>query len=53
VGALALGAVLASDAPIEVNDDLRRVLIGLNAAKGAGERLKAKGGTSAAANRRP
>jgi acetyl-CoA C-acetyltransferase len=37
---IAGGADTASDAPIAVNDDLRRILIDLNAAKTAQERLK-------------
>jgi acetyl-CoA C-acetyltransferase len=40
---IAGGVDTTSDAPIEVNDELRKVLIGLNAAKGAGERLKLLG----------
>ena len=37
------GSDTASDAPIEVNDDLRHVLIEMNAAKSAGERVKLLG----------
>jgi acetyl-CoA C-acetyltransferase len=40
---IAGGADTASDAPIEINDDLRRVLLDLNAAKSAGERMKLLG----------
>ena len=40
---IAGGADTASDAPIEINDDLRRVLLDLNAAKGMGERVKLVG----------
>ena len=37
------GVDTTSDAPIEVNDDLRRVLLDLNAAKTAGDRVKLLG----------
>ena len=40
---IAGGADTASDAPIEVNDDLRRVLVDINAAKSAGARVKLLG----------
>jgi acetyl-CoA C-acetyltransferase len=40
---IAGGVDTTSDAPIEVNDDLRRVLLDINAAKGAGERVKLLG----------
>jgi acetyl-CoA C-acetyltransferase len=40
---IAAGVDTTSDAPIEVNDDLRRVLLDLNAAKSAGERMKLLG----------
>jgi acetyl-CoA C-acetyltransferase len=40
---IAGGVDTASDAPIEVNDDLRRVLIDVNAAKSTGERVKLLG----------
>jgi acetyl-CoA C-acetyltransferase len=40
---IAGGADTASDAPIEINDDLRRVLIDINAAKSAGARVKLLG----------
>jgi acetyl-CoA C-acetyltransferase len=40
---IAGGVDTTSDAPIEINDDLRKVLIGLNAAKSAGERVKLLG----------
>ncbi|MQA10013.1 MAG: acetyl-CoA C-acetyltransferase [Pseudonocardiaceae bacterium] len=38
--AIAGGADTTSDAPLEVNDDLRRLLIKLNSARSVGERLK-------------
>jgi acetyl-CoA C-acetyltransferase len=38
--AIAGGVDTASDAPLALNDDLRRVLVGLNAAKSLGARLK-------------
>src|ERR671916_1489145 len=37
---IAGGVDTTSDPPIEVNDDLRRVLVQINAAKGAGDRVK-------------
>ncbi|HET6499954.1 MAG TPA: acetyl-CoA C-acetyltransferase [Amycolatopsis sp.] len=37
--AIAGGVDTASDAPLALNDDLRRILVGLNAAKSLGERL--------------
>ena len=37
------GVDTTSDAPIEVNDDLRRVLLALNSARSVGERLKLLG----------
>jgi acetyl-CoA C-acetyltransferase len=37
------GVDTTSDAPIEVNDDLRRVLLELNSARSAGERVKLLG----------
>jgi len=40
---IAGGADTTSDAPLEVNDDLRRVLLDLNAAKGVGERVRLLG----------
>src|SRR3954467_2257118 len=40
---IAGGVDTTSDAPIEVNDDLRRVLMDFNAAKSAGERVKLLG----------
>jgi acetyl-CoA C-acetyltransferase len=40
---IAGGADTTSDAPIEVNDDLRRVLLEANAAKSAGDRVKLLG----------
>jgi acetyl-CoA C-acetyltransferase len=40
---IAGGVDTASDAPIEINDDLRRVLLEMNAAKGVGERVKLMG----------
>ena len=40
---IAGGVDTASDAPIEVNDDLRRVLIDANAAKSVGDRVKLLG----------
>jgi len=40
---IAGGVDTTSDAPIEVNDDLRRVLLDLNAAKSAGDRVKLLG----------
>jgi acetyl-CoA C-acetyltransferase len=40
---IAGGADTASDAPIELNDDLRRVLLDANAAKSVGERVKLLG----------
>src|ERR671925_2432211 len=40
---IAAGADTTSDAPIEVNDDLRRVLLEANAAKSIGERVKLLG----------
>jgi acetyl-CoA C-acetyltransferase len=40
---IAGGADTASDAPIEINDDLRRVLLDINAAKSAGDRVKLLG----------
>src|ERR687888_1400065 len=40
---IAAGVDTTSDAPLEVNDDLRRVLLDLNAAKGMGERVKLVG----------
>src|ERR687895_760796 len=40
---IASGADTTSDAPIEVNDDLRRVLLEANAAKSAGDRVKLLG----------
>src|SRR3954467_121331 len=40
---IAGGVDTTSDAPIEINDDLRKVLIGLNAARSAGERVKLLG----------
>ncbi len=40
---IAGGVDTTSDAPIEVNDDLRRVLLDVNAAKSAGERVKLLG----------
>src|SRR5919108_2534597 len=40
---IAGGVDTASDAPIEVNDDLRRVLLDANAAKSATERMKLLG----------
>jgi acetyl-CoA C-acetyltransferase len=40
---IAGGVDTASDAPIELNDDLRRVLLDANAAKSAGERVKLLG----------
>jgi acetyl-CoA C-acetyltransferase len=40
---IAGGVDTTSDAPIEINDDLRRVLLDLNAAKSAGERVKLLG----------
>src|SRR5918998_6826606 len=40
---IAGGVDTTSDAPIEVNDDLRRVLLKLNASKSAGERVKLLG----------
>src|ERR671925_265593 len=40
---IAAGVDTVSDAPIEVNDDLRRVLLDANAAKSAGERVKLLG----------
>jgi acetyl-CoA C-acetyltransferase len=40
---IAGGVDTASDAPIEINDDLRHVLLDINAAKGAGERVKLLG----------
>jgi acetyl-CoA C-acetyltransferase len=41
--AIACGVDTASDAPIEVNDDLRRVLLEANAAKSVGGRVKLLG----------
>src|SRR4029453_18498475 len=41
---IAGGVDTTSDAPLAVNDDLRRVLIGLNSAKTVQQRLKALGG---------
>jgi acetyl-CoA C-acetyltransferase len=41
--AIAAGVDTTSDAPIEVNDDLRRVLLALNSARTAGERVKLLG----------
>src|SRR5690242_18429335 len=41
---IAGGTDTTSDAPIAVNDDLRRVLIGLNSAKTLQQRLKALSG---------
>jgi acetyl-CoA C-acetyltransferase len=38
--AIAGGVDTTSDAPLEVNDDLRRILISLNSAKTVGQRLK-------------
>ncbi|WP_027941550.1 acetyl-CoA C-acetyltransferase [Amycolatopsis taiwanensis] len=38
--AIAGGVDTASDAPLALNDDLRRILVGLNAAKTLGARLK-------------
>ncbi|TDQ05264.1 acetyl-CoA C-acetyltransferase [Labedaea rhizosphaerae] len=38
--AIAGGVDTTSDAPLEVNDDLRRILIALNNAKSVGQRLK-------------
>jgi acetyl-CoA C-acetyltransferase len=38
--AIAGGVDTTSDAPLEVNDDLRRILISLNSAKSVGRRLK-------------
>jgi acetyl-CoA C-acetyltransferase len=40
---IAGGVDTTSDAPIEVNDDLRRVLLDLNAAKSVGDRVKLLG----------
>jgi acetyl-CoA C-acetyltransferase len=40
---IAGGVDTTSDAPIEINDDLRRVLMDFNAAKSAGERVKLLG----------
>jgi acetyl-CoA C-acetyltransferase len=40
---IAGGVDTTSDAPIEINDDLRKTLIKLNAAKSAGERVKLLG----------
>jgi acetyl-CoA C-acetyltransferase len=40
---IAAGADTASDAPIEVNDDLRRVLLDMNAAKSPADRVKLLG----------
>jgi acetyl-CoA C-acetyltransferase len=40
---IAGGVDTTSDAPIELNDDLRRVLLDMNAAKGVGERVKLMG----------
>jgi acetyl-CoA C-acetyltransferase len=40
---IAGGVDTASDAPIEINDDLRRVLLDINAANGVGERVKLLG----------
>src|ERR671914_2196254 len=37
---IAAGADTASDAPIEINDDLRRVLLDMNAAKSPADRVK-------------
>src|ERR671925_2103975 len=41
--AIASGVDTTSDAPIEINDDLRRVLVEANAAKSIGERVKLLG----------
>jgi acetyl-CoA C-acetyltransferase len=41
--AIASGVDTTSDAPIEVNDDLRRVLLEANAAKSVGDRVKLLG----------
>jgi acetyl-CoA C-acetyltransferase len=41
--AIASGVDTTSDAPIEINDDLRRVLLEANAAKGVGDRVKLLG----------
>ncbi|MGH2801755.1 MAG: acetyl-CoA C-acetyltransferase, partial [Thermoleophilaceae bacterium] len=41
--AIAAGADTTSDAPVEVNDDLRRVLIEMNAAKSVPDRVKLLG----------
>jgi acetyl-CoA C-acetyltransferase len=41
---IAAGVDTASDAPVALNDDLRRVLMQLNAARSLGERLKALAG---------
>jgi acetyl-CoA C-acetyltransferase len=40
---IAGGVDTASDAPIEINDDLRRVLIDINASKNVGDRVKLLG----------
>jgi acetyl-CoA C-acetyltransferase len=40
---IAAGVDTTSDAPLEVNDDLRRVLLALNAATSAGDRVKLLG----------
>src|SRR5690606_14381598 len=37
---IAAGVDTTSDAPIELNDDLRRILLAVNAARSPGERLK-------------
>jgi acetyl-CoA C-acetyltransferase len=41
--AIASGVDTTSDAPIEINDDLRRVLVAANAAKSVGDRVKLLG----------